>query len=1082
VTGTQTIEATDVALRLDLSSADRWHLLLLNDDRPVASIDLPSPGAHMEGALLSAAVLRWADWEAAYDQLGRRLRARLRMSDPIKPPPLRCSVVVCTRRRPTELAGLLATLGKLAPAPSEVIVVDNDPGEEDCRAMVLAAGARYVREDRRGLNNARNAGIRAARGSVVVFTDDDCLVPVGWLARLPFEFADPAVGVLTGPGFPHVLDTPSCRRMERQASLARGLRRLEFDWTVFSVAGAGAVGVGANMAFRREVLAELGDAPFPPELDAGTATESGGDTYVIAKVLAHGHRAVYDPSTFVYHRHRKDAQALHHAMFGYGVGLSAALTKLLLEDHELSAPAIWLWLLKQYFRTQLRRLGGRADSVETRLSWDYVRGGLIGPMRWMRARREAAIYSHHELSSSAVDAATPASEIIPMCDSEGDSVDREASASPLEATSTSATGNPLDALLVSVIIPTRERPDALRRCLAALAAQDLDFDRYEVLVVDDSPDGSAQSTPWQTQGGMRLRVLQTNGRGAAAARNAGAADARAALLLFLDDDVVPEPSLLRRHLRRHERNQRDLAVVGSYPPHPATRSLATSSAALWWKDFFQAMSHNRAPLYVSALTGNLSVSKQAFERSGGFDERFGPYRREDWEWGLRALQADIDLVYEPEAVGLHEYALTTAGWLQGAEREGHGDVLFLGGHRDAPAGVLPLACDPRLSSDSERRFRRAAWNSSLFRRAVVAALELLERGGLRLAWVRLFNIAHRLSYERGVRAAGAGLARDMREPLLDVDLDGDAPIAVPTLVAPTLRVRVHGEEVARVRPAHGQWTPELAEQILQAVPWPAIERVAAAAGCLPNRPEAHGHTSATQIVFGPAHARSDSIHRSRLRARGVIVSLADGPPEKHWRATERVLQQAGPAFVAMTLPGVQPDPRWLEQALVAFDGARVGVVLGRGLPDDAAPAPLLLHSRGGADGRALDSTIAPQYVIFRRELLPALAVDSAELGILAPILALVEDALEDGWVVGYRDVHGLSGAGVRRFDGARALTAVRIKRSPRRATAARAELRASTALVFRQLMRREQRRAAAEAYAGAMAGFLSTTTWGGRPL
>jgi hypothetical protein len=486
------------------------------------------------------------------------------------------------------------------------------------------------------------------------------------------------------------------------------------------------------------------------------------------------------------------------------------------------------------------------------------------------------------------------------------------------------------------------------------------------------------------------------------------------------------------------------------------------------------MSHNRAPLYVSALTGNLSVSKRAFERSGGFDERFGPYRREDWEWGLRALHAGIDLAYEPEAIGRHEYALTTAGWLEGAEREGHGDVLFLGEHRDAPAGILPLACDPRLTSDRERRFRRAAWNSSLFRHAIVAALELLERGRLRLAWVRLFNIAHRLSYERGVRAAEAGLMRDMQEPLLDVDLDGDAPIAVPTLVAPTLCIRVRGEEVARVRPAHGQWTPELAEQILRAVPWPAIERAAATAGCLPTRTEVHGHMSATQVVFGPAHASSDAMHRSRLRARGVIVSHADGPSEKHWCAIERVLQQAGPAFVAMTLPGVQPDPRWLEQALVAFDGARVGVVLGRTLPDGAAPSPLLLHSRGYADGRALDSTIVPQYVIFRRELLPALAVDSAGLGILAPILALVENALEEGWVVGYRDVHGLSGAGVRRFDGARALTAVRIERSPSSAIAARAELRNSTALAFQQLIRHEQRRAAAEAYAGAVAGLLTS--------
>ena len=95
---------------------------------------------------------------------------------------------------------------------------------------------------------------------------------------------------------------------------------------------------GRTWLSARTALEQLGPDPFPPELDAGTVTESGGDTYAIARMLAAGQRVVYDPATFVYHRHRADGRALHRAVFGYGVGLGAALTRLFVCDRELSTP------------------------------------------------------------------------------------------------------------------------------------------------------------------------------------------------------------------------------------------------------------------------------------------------------------------------------------------------------------------------------------------------------------------------------------------------------------------------------------------------------------------------------------------------------------------------------------------------------------------------------------------------------------------------------------------------------------------------------------------------------------------------
>jgi GT2 family glycosyltransferase len=1058
-TATLTVDAADATVAVDLSAADRWHVLVLHAGHPAARVDLASPGAVSGRALPTAAILRWADAKAARDALVARLRDRLGLPNAgTTAPPLDCSVVVCTHRRPDDVRRLLDGLAQLDPPPYEIVVVDNDPGDADCRDAVLAAGARYVREDRRGLDNARNAGIAAARAPIVVFTDDDCVPSPGWLRRLPEAFANPNVAAVTGPAFPHVLDTPARRRMERQASLARGLRRLEFDWLTFPVAGAGAIGVGANMAFRRAALAALGAAPFAPELDAGTATESGGDTYVIAKLLARGQRIVYDPATFVYHRHREDGAALHRAVYGYGVGLGAALAKLLVEDRELSAPEIWRWLLSQYRKTQQRRLAGLADAVETRLAWDYVRGGLAGPLRWRRALREAAASAPAPAPAAPADPAPAA----PADPAPTGPADRPAAVAP------AAAGPPE----IAVVVPTHERPDALDRCLRALAEQDAGAERFEVVVVDDARGEPAPIDPSHAAG-LRLRVLRTHGAGAAAARNAGAEAASAPLLLFLDDDVVAGRELVRRHLERHAREGAGAIVVGPYAPRPVRATLAASAAALWWEDLFAALGHTGASTYAGVLTGNLSIAREAFARSGGFDARFGRYRREDWEWGIRALGAGLALHYEPAAHALHAYALDAAGRLRAAELEGHGDALLLAAHPHAGSAMLPLVTGALQAGGRTRALQSAAWSSPLVRRAALGALGGLERARLRLAWVRVFNAVQRLSYQQGVRSAGLPSPAP-QEPLLDLDLDGDGPIPPPALLAPTLRVRVGGREVARVRPALGQWTPELADQIVDAVPWQEVDRAAAASGCRPRREERHAHVRRTLVVFGPAHAASERAHRDELAAAGAEVAEPPGAAAGHWAAVAAAAAASERELVALPLPGVRPDLRWLEEALVGFDGARVAAVLGRALSDGEPPAPMVLHARGaepGAEDLRLDAVTTPHYLVVRRELL-ALDAAGAEQGGLAPVLALVEQLLDAGWTIGYRDVHGLAGTGPSRFDGARSHAAVRMQRGRRSRATAVAELRRTTLVAAWHLARRRDRRAALQTYAGALAGLL----------
>jgi GT2 family glycosyltransferase len=112
------------------------------------------------------------------------------------------SIIVPTRKRADYLDVALASIApQAAAAGAEVLVVDDGP-DPATRATALRHGARYVaHETSRGLNAARNTGIEAARGDLLVFVDDDVAVRPRWLQALldADRRAAPDVGVLTGP-------------------------------------------------------------------------------------------------------------------------------------------------------------------------------------------------------------------------------------------------------------------------------------------------------------------------------------------------------------------------------------------------------------------------------------------------------------------------------------------------------------------------------------------------------------------------------------------------------------------------------------------------------------------------------------------------------------------------------------------------------------------------------------------------------------------------------------------------------------------------------------------------------------------
>lgn len=211
------------------------------------------------------------------------------------------------------------------------------------------------------------------------------------------------------------------------------------------------------------------------------------------------------------------------------------------------------------------------------------------------------------------------------------------------------------AVRFSVIIPTFQRREVVVRMVRALARQTRrDFE--VIVVVDGSTDGTAAALR-QLSAAFPLTVLDHRNLGAATARNAGAAAARGELLLFLDDDMEADPTMLAEHDRAHQEGAD--VVLGDLPVHPdSPMTVLTPGVGRWTERRRQLLTTDREVPLSELLTGQMSIAREAFERLGGFDVSFtrgGTFGGEDVDFGYRARRAGLRIVFNPAAVSYQYY-------------------------------------------------------------------------------------------------------------------------------------------------------------------------------------------------------------------------------------------------------------------------------------------------------------------------------------------------------------------------------------------------------------------------------------------
>lgn len=361
---------------------------------------------------------------------------------------------------------------------------------------------------------------------------------------------------------------------------------------------------------------------------------------------------------------------------------------------------------------------------------------------------------------------------------------------------------------VSIVVPTRDRRESLGRLLRTLSVQSPVDGGFEVIIVADGCRDSTARHVRTLSLPFDVHVLELPPSGPSASRNCGAALATGEILIFLDDDVEPEPQLVRAHAEFQASHAR--AVGLGYLPPVVVGGLFGATLRVWWEGMFDGPRRAwHRYTYRDLLTGNFSIARADFEALGGFDPALRCH--EDWDFGYRAIRQLLELRFLPRAVAAHHDATDVERALRRKFDEGVADVHLA---RKYPELIITMPLGRRSVERMLRsKVARLAWHHAdrgdRLVRAAHRILRFYERWNLRFRWRALLDRMLGYWYWRGV-ASALGMPERLGEliaqapaaqgPGLEVDLAAGIDSAVrlvdarrPRSVRLTYAARVLGE-------------------------------------------------------------------------------------------------------------------------------------------------------------------------------------------------------------------------------------------------------------------------------------------------
>jgi glycosyltransferase involved in cell wall biosynthesis len=234
----------------------------------------------------------------------------------------------------------------------ELIVVDNNSNDGTIELINNYNYGenieyKFLHETRKGLSYARNNGLHAAKGDIIIFTDDDIIVDKDWIAEIQKEMQqNPDIKMLGG------------RTLMFNNEILPLATRIRTDRTMYQYpANPWHIGNGNNMAVKREIIGSIGD--FDVHLGAGSKIGSAEDTDFVYRVLKKRYKALYSPNPLVYHNHdRVDIKDVDNIKYNYAKGTGAFYAKYMLHGDIWVAKLLY-WDLKKEIKKLFDRNSDR---------------------------------------------------------------------------------------------------------------------------------------------------------------------------------------------------------------------------------------------------------------------------------------------------------------------------------------------------------------------------------------------------------------------------------------------------------------------------------------------------------------------------------------------------------------------------------------------------------------------------------------------------------------------------------------------------------------------------------------------------
>jgi GT2 family glycosyltransferase len=278
------------------------------------------------------------------------------------------SAVTCTRNRPDKIGNAVeSVLANTYPNFDLTIIDQSTNGETEAISRRVGGHdgrIRYLRMGKSGLSRAYNLAIASTTGSIIVFTDDDCLVPSDWIDKIVTAFQEHRDGALMYgqvlPAYP-----------EDGGEALTPLLRIGKPERLDRANGFRVFGMGANFAARRSLFERVGT--FDEMLGGGAPLKSSQDFDLAYRAYRRNAAILLRPEVIVWHDGRREREDWPALLRAYGFGNGAFYSK-----HVRCRDPYAAWLAAKEFGKVSAKIVARGALGRRPAEIDYLSGFLQG--------------------------------------------------------------------------------------------------------------------------------------------------------------------------------------------------------------------------------------------------------------------------------------------------------------------------------------------------------------------------------------------------------------------------------------------------------------------------------------------------------------------------------------------------------------------------------------------------------------------------------------------------------------------------------------------------------------------------------